>query len=267
MSEREYLGICPEGHRSYLRLDLLGPVEKVRGRCSTCDRPARLSLVPPVSSRRFESMSLSARLTAAVRQADTTVHANDLSGWAEEGPIHFVIGEGENAEVCKAERRVGNMLVNVTRGVAGWKPRPHAAGEEATVVLENDVDLVQEWMTKVYGKPQQVDPWLGEPGPYEGTSLLDIQRQMQGGHAVLPIPGTRTWRNTWGRDWGYDIPSTGSTLKFMPPGSFCPDVVGLEDFGEADYLRGKVVRAFFWLMRLWPHPTSKTRRRNSRANR
>jgi hypothetical protein len=57
-------------------------------------------------------------------------------------------------------------------------------------------------------------------------------------------------------------PSTsGSPLKFMAPGHFCPDVCGIEDFGEADYLRGRVVRAFFRLMQFWPHPTSRTRRR------
>lgn len=49
--------------------------------------------------------------------------------------------------------------------------------------------------------------------------------------------------------------NTASTLKFMPPGHFCPDVCGLEDFGQADYLRGRAVRAFFWVMRFWPHPT------------
>lgn len=46
----------------------------------------------------------------------------------------------------------------------------------------------------------------------------------------------------------------GSTLKYMPPGHFCPDVCGIEDFGEADTWRGKTVRAFFKLMRYWPKP-------------
>jgi hypothetical protein len=48
--------------------------------------------------------------------------------------------------------------------------------------------------------------------------------------------------------------SSGSPLKFMPPGHFCPDVCGIEDFGPADHLRGRVVRAFFRVMRLWPVP-------------
>lgn len=53
--------------------------------------------------------------------------------------------------------------------------------------------------------------------------------------------------------------ATGSLLKFMPPGHFCPDVLGLEDLGEADFLRGRVVRGFFRLMQLWPHPRRRHR--------
>jgi len=49
-------------------------------------------------------------------------------------------------------------------------------------------------------------------------------------------------------------PRTGNPLKYMPPGHFCPDVCGLEDFGDADTWRGRVVRGFFRLMRWWPKP-------------
>ena len=31
----------------------------------------------------------------------------------------------------------------------------------------------------------------------------------------------------------------------------CPDLLRYEDIGAADNLRGRVVRAFFWLMRWW----------------
>ena len=48
--------------------------------------------------------------------------------------------------------------------------------------------------------------------------------------------------------------NTGSPLKFMPPGHFCPDVCGIEDFGEADTWRGRTVRAFFRIMKYWPKP-------------
>lgn len=34
--------------------------------------------------------------------------------------------------------------------------------------------------------------------------------------------------------------------------AICPDLLDLDDIGVADNLRGRVVRAFFWLMRLWP---------------
>lgn len=32
----------------------------------------------------------------------------------------------------------------------------------------------------------------------------------------------------------------------------CPDLLRYENIGEADNLRGRVVRAFFWMMRAWP---------------
>ena len=54
--------------------------------------------------------------------------------------------------------------------------------------------------------------------------------------------------------------TVGTPLKFMPPGHFCPDVCGLEDFGPADFWRGRIVRGFFRAMSLWPKPTSRTRR-------
>lgn len=53
---------------------------------------------------------------------------------------------------------------------------------------------------------------------------------------------------------------TSTSLKYMAPGHFCPDVCDLSDFGEADYWRGRVVRAFFRLMEHWPKPTAHSRR-------
>lgn len=32
----------------------------------------------------------------------------------------------------------------------------------------------------------------------------------------------------------------------------CPDLLRYDQLGEADNLRGRVVRAFFWVMRIWP---------------
>lgn len=33
--------------------------------------------------------------------------------------------------------------------------------------------------------------------------------------------------------------------------AICPDLLELDDIGEADNLRGRVVRAFFWFMKVW----------------
>lgn len=32
----------------------------------------------------------------------------------------------------------------------------------------------------------------------------------------------------------------------------CPDLLRYDQLGVADNLRGRVIRAFFWLMRAWP---------------
>lgn len=32
----------------------------------------------------------------------------------------------------------------------------------------------------------------------------------------------------------------------------CPDLLRYDQIGEADGMRGRVVRLFFWLMRAWP---------------
>jgi hypothetical protein len=43
----------------------------------------------------------------------------------------------------------------------------------------------------------------------------------------------------------YDLPLT-STVR-----AICPDLLTIHDLGVADDLRGRVVRAFFHIMRLW----------------
>jgi hypothetical protein len=42
-----------------------------------------------------------------------------------------------------------------------------------------------------------------------------------------------------------------STLR-LHASPLCPDMIEWRDLGDADNLRGRVVRAFFWLMRWWP---------------
>lgn len=41
--------------------------------------------------------------------------------------------------------------------------------------------------------------------------------------------------------------STGSS-----PTAVCPDLLGYKQIGEADCARGRVVRAFFWCLQVWP---------------
>lgn len=54
------------------------------------------------------------------------------------------------------------------------------------------------------------------------------------------------WRYAQGRD------RTGAFfLQAQPESYFCPDILRWEVLGRADTLRGCLVLAFFWLLRLW----------------
>ena len=39
---------------------------------------------------------------------------------------------------------------------------------------------------------------------------------------------------------------------WVTPDHLCPDLLRWENIGAADGLRGRVLRAFFWLLRIWP---------------
>lgn len=58
-----------------------------------------------------------------------------------------------------------------------------------------------------------------------------------------------------GRQEPYDpyaftlVPTSGTRILVCP---ICPDLLDYDALGEADGLRGRVVRAFFWLLRAWP---------------
>lgn len=52
-------------------------------------------------------------------------------------------------------------------------------------------------------------------------------------------------RATYARPGYFETSWTGVTT------AFCPDLLTLSDIGVADNLRGRAVRAFFWIMRLW----------------
>jgi hypothetical protein len=45
-------------------------------------------------------------------------------------------------------------------------------------------------------------------------------------------------------------PSTTAPVRIVTI-PLCPDLLRYDQLGEADNLRGRVVRAFFWLMRVW----------------
>ena len=50
-----------------------------------------------------------------------------------------------------------------------------------------------------------------------------------------------------GTPW-WITPSLGSSTQT----ALCPDLLRYEQIGEADGWRGRVVRGFFWILRLWP---------------
>ena len=41
-------------------------------------------------------------------------------------------------------------------------------------------------------------------------------------------------------------------LTWVTPDHLCPDLLRWENIGVSDGLRGRVVRTFFWIMRIWP---------------
>ena len=51
-------------------------------------------------------------------------------------------------------------------------------------------------------------------------------------------------------NWIQVDPNT-TTLAKLVGVPICPDLLSFDDIGEADCFRGRVVRAFFWLMRWW----------------
>ena len=57
-----------------------------------------------------------------------------------------------------------------------------------------------------------------------------------------------------GQDWRITAGSN-ATMQFtgdtVVVGAICPDLLEYKHIGAADNWRGRVVRAFFWLMRVW----------------
>lgn len=48
----------------------------------------------------------------------------------------------------------------------------------------------------------------------------------------------------------YDAFTTGATVRMVTI-PMCPDLLRYDYLGEADNMRGRVIRGFFWLMRVW----------------
>ena len=44
---------------------------------------------------------------------------------------------------------------------------------------------------------------------------------------------------------------TATAVVYIMREHLCPDLLRYEQIGEADNLRGRVVRAFFWVLRAW----------------
>jgi hypothetical protein len=47
------------------------------------------------------------------------------------------------------------------------------------------------------------------------------------------------------------VTQTSSVVRFVGV-PLCPDLLRYEQLGEADGWRGRVIRVFFWLLRVWP---------------
>jgi hypothetical protein len=56
---------------------------------------------------------------------------------------------------------------------------------------------------------------------------------------------------------GGTAPDTISFGTFVTPESLCPDLLRYEQIGASDGWRGRVVRAFFFVMRAWPVEASR----------
>lgn len=54
----------------------------------------------------------------------------------------------------------------------------------------------------------------------------------------------------WSASSGYWPASSG--YWSARPSALCPDRLRYEQLGEAELWRGRIVRAFFWLLRAWP---------------
>jgi hypothetical protein len=64
-------------------------------------------------------------------------------------------------------------------------------------------------------------------------------------------PGGPAWHATTGT-----VVTRASNGTWVTPDHLCPDLLRHANIGAADSTRGRLVRGFFWLMRLWPPKTA-----------
>ncbi|MCR4340830.1 MAG: hypothetical protein NUW01_13200 [Gemmatimonadaceae bacterium] len=80
--------------------------------------------------------------------------------------------------------------------------------------------------------------------------MVDADNAVRNGYPPLTVPHRIIYGTADGRiHWFGDGKLTLGT--FVSPDHLCPDLLRYEQIGAADNWRGRMVRAFFWLMRAW----------------
>ena len=98
-------------------------------------------------------------------------------------------------------------------------------GEDDAVVVVDDCTGLPVWWGGGEEVLRRTSGWYG-PNPYD---------------LGVPLPSTSAVRVVAAAD---------GTL--VTPDHLCPDLLRYQNLGEADGTRGRMVRAFFWMMRAWP---------------
>ena len=62
----------------------------------------------------------------------------------------------------------------------------------------------------------------------------------------------RLWYVTGYPSWYIPDCATWDRVETASASALCPDLLRYEQIGEADGWRGRLVRAFFWLLQVWP---------------
>jgi hypothetical protein len=82
---------------------------------------------------------------------------------------------------------------------------------------------------------------MGDVVPFRQPDNIPASTAMPGVHITFSLSVNGLPVN------GLPVIGTASNADWV-----CPDLLRYEQIGAADRLRGRVVRAFFWLLRVWP---------------